>query len=713
MPNANQPGTTKKGKAGLLSAGHLNQVLAYAILGMTLGIMLAVVWPSLNATGYLSAWDAGGHLLKAHYFAHNLLAGGHLSGWFPLWHGGFDLFQFYPPLLYYIMGPLSVVVDPELALRLTTAALWLGLVPVTYYFLRSFQLERIIAAAGTSLLLALNASFGIGLGALYGVGLLPNGLGFIMAIWALGRLKRDLSQPDRRPYQFTLTGLVVGLLFLAHTFSAYWFLLASALLLLSEIINAGGHRSRALKRYGFVLALALLVSAYWWMPLVANLGQMGPTGPIQQSSKLEISKDLLLARDSGGWVLSLLAVGGLLYLAVARRLRTLAFLGSLSLLSFLLSLNLINDALPFRSIIASSQFIRFHAFFSWLLMVLAVFGLAGIWQLCKRIKLPYVPQVIFAGGLVLLFVLVLMPTLDLKRGFVHVSNNQATAELPQVANYLSANLRPGESILSEFNWDSRLYFGSPHFVNQRLNFLTNQPVWDLDGNFPEGTLGAAQPVLIASVMDQTDYLATQQTYLQSRGIRYLVSTNPTTAAKLQQQPWLREVYSGRALSIFELVTFNRTFGLPPEVAAQVRDVTYRDPGTYRVTFRQPVSLPANTSTMVSYHPWLEVFGDTTRLNASPDLYDRLSIPSGSAPISELTIRYQPKAVADFAGTISLVAFIVVALSLLRPRLLSRVLEVARPRRRRAKAATTGKPQHRNGLPKWLDDPAAKTRRRRS
>src|SRR5215470_11320927 len=139
---------------------------AASILVATLGVMFALVWPSFRAPGSLAAWDSGGHLLKAVYLARHLLPHGHLTGWFPLWHGGFDLFQFYPPLLYYVLGPLSVVINPQLALRLVTAGLWIGLVPVTYYFLRSFSLNRISASIGTSLLLALNASFGIGLGAL-------------------------------------------------------------------------------------------------------------------------------------------------------------------------------------------------------------------------------------------------------------------------------------------------------------------------------------------------------------------------------------------------------------------------------------------------------------------------------------------------------------------------------------------------------------------
>jgi uncharacterized membrane protein len=447
------------------------RLVAFAILAATVGIMLSIVWPSLTAPGYLSAWDAGGHLLKARFFAEQLLPVGHLSGWFPTWHGGFDLFQFYPPLLYYLLGPLTRVVDPELALRLVMAGLWIGLVPVTYYFVRSFQVPRPIAAAGTSLLLALNASFGIGLGALYGVGLLPNGLGAIMAIWTLGRLRRDLADPTRSPRQLLLTGLLFGGLILSHTFSAYWFGIASLILLGSEVIGRHREVGWAIRRYLTMLGIGLVVSAYWWVPLALGIDQMGPTGALQKGSAFQILTDLLFAKDSGGWVPALLAAGGLAYLLAKRWYRPFWFLSGTLGLTLLLSVNAINGFLPFSSVIASSQYVRFHAFAAWLILVLAIFGLAGCWELLKRIKLPFVPVTAFAAGVVLLFAWVVWPTLQVKRGFINAVDNTATNELPAAADYLRQHLAPGDFILSEFNWESRFYFGSPHFVNQRLPSL--------------------------------------------------------------------------------------------------------------------------------------------------------------------------------------------------------------------------------------------------
>lgn len=669
-----------------------NRLVAYGVLAVTIGIMISVVASSITAGGYLSAWDAGGHLLKAQYFAHHILPTGHLTGWFPNWHGGFDLFQFYPPLLYYVLGGLTYLFKPEVALRLTMAALWIGLVPVTYYFLRSFRLKRIIAALGTSFLLALNASFGIGLGALYGVGLLPNGLGFILAIWTLGRLKRDLSRPDRSPRQLLLTGLAFGLLILSHTFSAYWFVAASLILLATETIGRS-EISWIIRRYGVMLGVGLLISAYWWVPLFLGIDQMGPTGAIQQSPTGAILSGLLLAKDSGGIVMALLAAAGVAYLTLRHRYRTLGFFGGLLIFSLLLSVNAINSLLPFSSVIASSQYIRFQAFAAWLILALGAFGLGGIWALCRKIKLPFVPGTLLASVVLVIFTQVVWPTLNVKRGFINVVNNPPTDDLGKVAGYLNANLKTGQFILTEFNWDARFYYGSPHFLNQRLP-MEVPDAWDLDGNFPEGTLGASKAVLVASVLEQVPYLESQEDYLRGRGVRYVITTHPATRLKLAAVPWLREVFVGRSMQVFELTGYDRPFGLPATAAAQLAGVDYRDPGLYALRFNQPVDLPAATSLAVSYHPWLKARADGKPIPTRADVDHQLQLTQASTGISRLTLTYQPPFAARLPIAFSGLIFLAVVILLVRPDWLDflRPRRVRLPGRRQGRTGPARKPR---------------------
>lgn len=633
--------------------GVLERLGSYMLLGLTIGIMLGVVWPTLNNTGYLTGWDAGGHLLKAYYWAHNLLPRGYLSGWFPVWHGGFDIFQFYPPLLYFLLGPLTMVLTPEFSLRLITAGLWIGLVPVTYYFLRSFKMTRPLAAFGTTFLLSLNASFGLGLGALYGVGLLPNGLGFIMAIWALGRLERELADPDRSNRQLVITGLVVGALILSHTFSTYWWALSSVILLACHAIGRPD-AWRLVKRYLTILSIGLAVSAFWWVPLLLTRSSMGVTGAIQQDTRSHIFTGLLFAKDSGGWIFSLLALGGLVYLGLVRRFRLLAFFLAAGTVSLLLSLNLGNDILPFGSVVGSSQFIRFHAFFVWLLMMMAVFGVVGIWSALTRIKTPGIPYILWGAGAGILIMVTILPTLDVKRGFVVTLNNASTQELTSVADYLDKNLQPGDFILSEYNWELRYTAGSPHFPNQHLPLMSNK-VRDLNGNFPEGTHGSEEPVLIAQQFGQPDYLATKLPYLQSRGVRYLVTSVPESASELLFEPALKPVWQGSQYSIFELTGERRPYGLPIDAARQLTDVR-ETPNQTELVFKQPVTLPAGTTLATSYHPWLHVKNGTTEIPVTDS--DALLQLKSPVATNDLTIEYRPPLISKVAGFFSILSVMV-------------------------------------------------------
>jgi uncharacterized membrane protein len=424
--------------------GRFAHVVAASILVATLAAMFAVVCPSFRAPGALAAWDGGGHLLKAVYLARHLLPHGRLTGWFPLWHGGFDLFQCYPPLLYYALAPLTLVLAPELALRLVTALLWLGLVPVAYYFLRSFDVDPLPAAEGAVLVPALNHSLGVGLGALYGLGLLPNGLGMLLAVATLGRVKRDLSDPERGVRHWIFTGFLVGLLVLAHTFTTYWWGLAAAVLVIVE--SLGNPRGVAIvARFLGILGVAALVSAYWWAPLLLNLTQMSPPETMVPGPPAEMAKAMLLALDGGGPIIALLALGGCVFLIARRQWRVLIFLVLVAKLSFLLGMNLVNRALPFGRVVASTQFMRFQPFFALTWTLLAGFGVAGIVRLLER--LVHRPWGFGAsvGSIALLFLFVVAPSLEKHRGYVTAVADAATAELNPIAGECAAGSSPAIS----------------------------------------------------------------------------------------------------------------------------------------------------------------------------------------------------------------------------------------------------------------------------
>src|SRR5262245_6614769 len=632
-----------------------DRVAAALILVVPLSAMFAVVLPSFRAPGTLAAWDGGGHLLKAVYLARHLLPNGRLTGWFPLWHGGFDLFQCYPPLLYYGLAPLTLVLEPELALRVVTALLWLGLVPVAYYFLRSFDLDPLPAAEGAVLVPALNHNLGVGLGALYGLGLLPNGLGMLLAVATLGRLKRDLSDPARGTRHTIFTGLFVGLLALAHTFTSYWWGLAATALVISQAI--GNPRGVAIvTRFLGILCVAALVSAYWWVPLLMNLAQMSPPETMVPGPRAEMAKAMLLASDGGGPIIALLALGGCVFLIARRQWRALVFLVLVVKLSFLLGLNLVNRVLPFRSVVGSTQFMRFQPFFALTWTLLAGFGVAGIVRLCQRLRPATWALGALIGATALLLVLIVEPSLVKHHGYVTAVADAATAELDPIAAELRRRLEPGDFILSEFNYDARFALGSPHFVTQRLPLLLPK-VWDLEGNFPEATRGAGHAHYLASVLGAASYIQTQRDYLGSRGVRFVVTTTADTRKALASVDWLAPVRSGESLSLFEVLRSRRPMGLPPDIASQVSGVTYEDQGRYRITFRDPVTIQAGTTLALSHHPWLHAASEHGPIAVATSHDHLLALAETARHVRSLSISYEPPLVTAVAGVVSAFAWL--------------------------------------------------------
>lgn len=644
-------------KAGSDRASFDSRVAAYALLAAAMGVMLATVWHTLGPQGVLSAWDAAGHLLKAEYWAGQLLPLGRSSGWFPIWHGGFDLFQFYPPLLYYLLGPLSLVFDGELALRAFMCGLWLALVPANYYFLRGLGLERGVAALGASLVLSLNASLGVGLGALYGVGLLPNGLGIVVATLFLGRLVRVLAtDPDERtPRSLVAAGLLLAVLILSHTFSTYWCLLAASVLVLSHSTEGRQQLLRNARDYALVLAVALAVSAFWWLPLLVMLDHMGPPGRVVEDGPLEILARLLFARESGGWPASLLAVAGLLSLAWRRDFARGAALALVFVVTLLLCVNAINSWLPFASVVSSSQRIRFEAFAAWLLMVFGALGIDGLWRVVRSLPLqPRLPALLLTLVALVWGALVVWPTVRANSRYVDVRGGQPLAEISALNQFLGDRLRTGEFVLTEFSWDAVPTFGSPHILNQRLP-RELPGFWDLDGNFPEGTAGATQPVLIASALPRIPFLRSQQEYLRGRGVRYVITTVPGTRQALREEAWLTRVWGSPNLTVFEL-SGARRFGLPAELAEQVEALSYEPPGVYEVRFARPVEAPSSFVVGLSYHPWLVAESDRSSLSLTNE-NGQLHLTSGPQPIQSLTIRYRPTWISGVAGAFSLLALL--------------------------------------------------------
>lgn len=627
------------------------------ILAFTITHLIWAVWPTLNWTGTLVAWDASSHLLKAHYWAHQLLLNGHFSGWFPIWHGGFDLIHIYPPLTTYVLGILTLVINSELALRLVMAFGWIGMVPAMAYFLNSFIDDKNIAALGAALIPTIKAYFSVGVYSLYGMGLLANAYGFILTIYFLGRLKRDLSRVDRKTTSLIVSGVVFGAVILTHAFSSYWCALASLILWAGECLFAGERKATLTRRYFFIVGTGVLLSLYWWLPFIITTKTMYWADPNPPYSYRQILDRLFMGFTWRSWVILIAAEAGVFYLAKKRQWVNLAFFLGTGLLTFLIALNTINAFLPFGSIMSSSLTIRFESFFPWILFALTAFACAGLQEWFKnKWTLP-----LLALSILFFFQI---PFVQEHRSYMAVVDNKSTQSLKKAGDYLQKHLRPGEFILSEHNWDSRDVFGGAHFAKQLP--LENPKIWDMNGGIHESSKGGSFLWLLSQNFQNPAFLSDQENYLRSRGVRYLLSTVEESKRTLNFLPWLNPVWSGPetaawnyrkneprkdGLALYELKNFNTPFGLN-----DLADLEYFPPGRYRLKFSKPLSSTVPMQVALNYHPWLQARIGKTPAPTGFDAVNRLTI--GPFPeTKELEIYYEAPLYKKMLSLLSLGAWL--------------------------------------------------------
>jgi hypothetical protein len=240
-----------------------------------LSLSLLAVWPIVRA-GYPSIGDGLNHLYRLVEFDHLLRNG----TWFPRWatdlgYGyGYPLFNFYPPLVYYL-GALFHLFGLSFASSLLAVyILAIVLAIIGAYLLareRWGQAGGLLAAGayGLSPYLYFNIFARGALPETWALGLLP------WVLWAFSRLAR---QPSNR--NFLLATFLYSALILSHLLSA---LLATPLLFLFSFItfisslNAASHQpavqppSTVLRPSSFILGpssflLSLLLTSFFLLP---------------------------------------------------------------------------------------------------------------------------------------------------------------------------------------------------------------------------------------------------------------------------------------------------------------------------------------------------------------------------------------------------------------------------------------------------------------
>ena len=215
--------------------------------------------------------DMSYHFVRSTWAYRDFFAKGHLDGWFPAFGVGAQGFLLYGPgcaLHYALVRLLTLGLLSELNTFRLVVVLSLIAVPWCVRFMaRSFGLAASTANLASLLSLGVSCTFGGGFRGLLSTGLLPHQIALSYWCLGLGFFARLLRQPTKKSAVWF--GVCVGVLLITHPTSA-WLLVITGLAI--GVIEVGRRRRRPLllSRAALGAAVAVGLSAMWWMPLTRD-----------------------------------------------------------------------------------------------------------------------------------------------------------------------------------------------------------------------------------------------------------------------------------------------------------------------------------------------------------------------------------------------------------------------------------------------------------
>ena len=219
---------------------------------------------------HFTEWDSAGHLDLAISINEDLWPD--YSGWNPSYYLGFQQGLYYPPLFHYILAGLLFILTPALALKLLVGII-LALYPFgAYYFSKSICSKKVNARYLTIVIIAswflvdlignkAIGSIGVGPESSLVVGLLPAFLFGLLMLFFFGSYAKNLGNKK--------FGWLVPTILLTICFSTH-FLAFILILFLIICALSSKYRFYSLK----ILLTSILLSAYWWIPFILNLGMI-------------------------------------------------------------------------------------------------------------------------------------------------------------------------------------------------------------------------------------------------------------------------------------------------------------------------------------------------------------------------------------------------------------------------------------------------------
>jgi len=229
---------------------------------------LFLIFPLLR-DGLPPGIDTPSHLFSSWFLTKSLEAGT-IPDINPYWYTGQPFLKYYPPLAYYSVSFLALILgDVTLSYKVLTVFFFL-LTPLTIYLTsREFGLDKKGSLLSTFLFTSSYAYISnISVWGRFTTHLaLPF---FVLSLYFLLRLRRGGIR------NAIYGGICLGVLLLLHQLSSYAFLMILAICLLVEAVRFFLNKGlRPLRNLAIMAGVGVLISSWWFVPFLMHINDIG------------------------------------------------------------------------------------------------------------------------------------------------------------------------------------------------------------------------------------------------------------------------------------------------------------------------------------------------------------------------------------------------------------------------------------------------------
>jgi len=233
-------------------------------LALVLGLLAWLMAPPAFSFSALP-WgvDQWGHLVRLELLRESVANDFSVSPWLPHWYAGQDLWQYYPPLVYFAFLPAALITGS--ALDGLTLSVGFSVALTAIGFLWAFRPWLGNAGAFVGALVFTLAP--VSLAPFFGDGNIPWGLHHVLLPFNIGLLLRVLTAP--KGWQLFLYGLTVALMILAHSMLALMTMMGTVPLV-TALWFAGGTNVRSAVIAGAAAVAGAALASIWLLPAVTH-----------------------------------------------------------------------------------------------------------------------------------------------------------------------------------------------------------------------------------------------------------------------------------------------------------------------------------------------------------------------------------------------------------------------------------------------------------